>query len=162
MSKDIIIGYGNPDRQDDGVAWHVLNGINQRLGRESPLTTDDEFPPAPDSPELIFQLQLTPELSETISKYDRVCFVDAHTGNVPNDIYQEDVQSDFQSSPFTHHLTPSTCMALVQTLYQKKPAAILVSVRGFEFGFHHTLTDRTATLASRAVELIWQWLNFPK
>ena len=162
MNKDIIIGYGNPDRQDDGVAWHILKQINQRLGRISPLTIDDEFPPAPDSPELIFQLQLTPELSETISKFDRVCFVDAHTGNVPNDVQQAEVLSDFQSSPFTHHLTPSTCMALVQTLYQKKPEAILVSVRGFEFGFHYTLTDRTATLASQAVELIWQWLNFPK
>ena len=28
----LFIGYGNPDRQDDGVAWHVLTGIANQLG----------------------------------------------------------------------------------------------------------------------------------
>ena len=30
--------------------------------------------------------ELTPELAETIAQYERVCFVDAHTGAVPHDV----------------------------------------------------------------------------
>ena len=33
MKKVLILGYGNLDREDDGVAWHVLQGVAETLGR---------------------------------------------------------------------------------------------------------------------------------
>ena len=44
MKKSLIIGYGNPDREDDGVAWHILRALTVKLGLFSPSSYEDEFP----------------------------------------------------------------------------------------------------------------------
>lgn len=159
MAKALILGYGNVDRQDDGVAWHILAGLCQKLGRPAPASPEDEFPSSDSGPDLYFLLQLTPELAEVIARYDRVCFVDAHTGSVPDDLHKTVVRPEFQSSPFTHHMTPATCLSFARTIYQKDVEGILVSVRGFEFGFSHELSPETAKLAEQAVEKIYNWLE---
>ena len=158
-SPVLIIGYGNVDRQDDGVAWHVLSGIAQRFGGQTPASLDDEFESADPNVDLLFMLQLMPELAETIARYERVCFVDAHTGAVPHDVNVEELSSEFQSSPFTHHMTASTLLSFAETLYHHAPQAILVSVRGYEFGFARSLSPRTAELAEEAADLIEKWLK---
>jgi Ni,Fe-hydrogenase maturation factor len=101
---------------------------------------------------------LIPELAETISAYERVCFVDAHTGNVSEDVNVIAVKAEYQRSPFTHHMTADTCLSLVQTIYGQTPQAILVSVRGNEFGFSHELSPATHQLAEQAVAQIMAWL----
>lgn len=159
MATAIIIGYGNPDRQDDGAAWHVLAGIAKRLGRNVPHWTEEVFDPEGANPDLYFNLQLTPELADTISSYQRVCFVDAHTGSVPHDLNVTPLQPLFQSSPFTHHMTPETCLTLADTIYHARPESLLVSVRGYQFGFSHDLSEKTQTLVEQAVETILTWLG---
>jgi Ni,Fe-hydrogenase maturation factor len=81
----LFIGYGNPDRQDDGVAWHVLKGVADELGLETSQTWEDPLPSTTEV-DFAFHLQLTPELAEDITAYDRVCFVDAHTGKIPENV----------------------------------------------------------------------------
>ncbi len=157
--KTLLLGYGNVDRQDDGVAWHILAGVGKRLGLPVPDSVDEEFPTSAGETELMFFLQLTPELSETVAAFDRVCFIDAHTGHVPNDLNIETVTSEFQASPFTHHLTPASCLSLAEALYGKAPPSILVSVRGFEFGFSRELSAGTAKLAGQAIDAILNWLS---
>ena len=76
MKKTLIIGYGNLDRQDDGVAWHVLAAIAGHYGYtdfedEQEHLTENQYP------HLLFDLQLMPEMAETIRDYERVLFVDA-------------------------------------------------------------------------------------
>ena len=153
----LIIGYGNPDRQDDGVAWHILTRLAEELNRPIP-SMDEGFFPNGENPDLLFTLQLIPELSETISNYQRVCFVDAHTGNVPEDVNVVEVKAEYQRSPFTHHMTADTCLSLVQTIYGRNPHAILVSVRGYVFGFSHELSATTRQLAEQAAAKIMDWL----
>ena len=158
MKKTLVFGYGNPDRQDDGVAWQVLAALAKRLGWQVPVSIEEEFYPAAGTPDLVYDLQLTPELAETIAGYQQVCFVDAHTGNIPDDIYMVEVKGEFQHSPFTHHMTPSTCLAMAQTLYGGSPQTILVSIRGFEFGFVQSLSAHTQLLAEQAADKIYAWL----
>jgi len=155
----LIYGYGNPDREDDGVAWHILSLVCQKLGRPAPSEPEEEFLSTGISPDIIFALQLTPEVSELASRYERVCFVDAHTGAIEDDLHTAPVESHFQSSPFTHHLTPESCLSMVETLYGKKPEAVLVSVRGYRFGFARTLSEPTSRLAEKAADWIINWLN---
>lgn len=143
------------------MAWHVLLALSRRLGRPDPPSPDEGFPASNETPELLFVLQLTPELAETVAEFDRVCFIDAHTGSVPGEIHQAVVKGEFQNSPFTHHMTPATCLALSVMLYNQQPEALLVSVRGYEFGFSHSLSARTAALAEEAAEKIWQWCYSP-
>jgi hydrogenase maturation protease len=158
MKRTLIVGYGNFDRQDDGVAWHVLVEVARRLGCAVPFSPEEEFLPNDGKPDFIFELQLTPELAETIAQYERVCFVDAHTGAVPHDVNVSAIAAEFQASPLTHHLTPQALLTFAQTLYSARPEAILVSVRGYQFGFDRTLSPLTAQLAREAAEVVVKWV----
>ena len=158
MKPILLIGYGNPDREDDGVAWHILRAVAVKLGLPAPDSYEDEFP----TNELIdfaFNLQLTPELAEDVSAYQYVCFIDAHTGNIPEPVRLIDVESEFQRSPFTHHLTPQSLLSICETVYSKTPNAALLSVRGYRFLFTRELSEETEELVPQAVELTMNWLN---
>jgi hypothetical protein len=72
------------------------------------------------------------------------------------------VESEFQHSPFTHHLTPQSLISMSETLYGKKPDAALLSVLGYRFLFSRELSEETAVLVPRATELIWDWLKVRK
>jgi hydrogenase maturation protease len=159
LSKTLIIGYGNADRQDDGAAWHILGGIAQRLGRPVPALPEDGFFPEGEDIDLWFVLQLVPEMSEDFTAYDRICFVDAHTGNIPGEVLLRPVEGTPPASSFTHHMTAAACLALTHTLYQHRPEAMLLSVRGYSFGFDRQLSPQTAVLVEQAVDLLWEWLN---
>lgn len=158
MEPTILIGFGNIDRQDDGVAWHILARLSQRLGRETPSPEDGFWPGDEEYPHLLFALQLTPELAETLSGYQRVCFVDAHTGSVPHEVNLAPIQAEYQPSPMTHHMTPMTVLSLCQTLYGHRIKGTLLSVRGYEFGFDRRLSPQTDALANLATERLWDWL----
>lgn len=160
--RSLVIGYGNIDRQDDGVAWHVLTLLLTRLnhGPVDPF----EQPLVESNPDLsiLFALQLTPEMAEMIAGYDQVCFVDAHTGSAAEPVHIETVTPEMTTSPFTHHLTPATCLYLTQSIFHKDVAGMLVSVQGYEFGFEQSLSTRTSELAALAVEVIFDWINTRK
>jgi len=176
--KILVLGYGNVDRQDDGVAWHVINSLADQFGINPPDPSGEGFNFIADlkspadvstdssmgSPQklqidLAFALQLTPEMAESLAGYDVVCFVDAHTGNVPNEVNFEELQGIYQASPFTHHLTPQTCLALSQALYGHSPRGFLMSVRGYEFGFSNELSNQTKQHATNASQQLATWLT---
>lgn len=167
LSKNLIIGYGNPDREDDGVAWHILKSLALHFGCGDPNTFNGNLFDidlcAPqhrdDVPDLQLELQLMPEVSETLAEYDKVCFVDAHTGALAHDLNVEHIAPRAQNSPFTHHLTPEMCLHLAQTAFGRAPKAITVSVRGYKFGFVHALSPQTAQLADEAVQTIIAWIK---
>jgi hydrogenase maturation protease len=158
LNRILIIGFGNPDREDDGVAWHILHALSVKLGLPAPDSYEDEFP-LNDKLDFTFYLQLTPEMAEEISAYERICFVDAHTGDIPEPVRMTPVESEFQRSPFTHHLTPQSLISMCETLYQKKPEVTLLSVRGHRFLFTRELSEETAALVPEAVRLIEAWLE---
>ena len=157
--KTLIFGYGNPDRQDDGVAWHVLREIMQHFGLPVSDEVDIDFHDDQREMNYEFQFQLTPEMADDFDKYDRVCFIDAHTGAVPEEVHLEVVSPSFQKSPLTHHLTAASLLSIADTLHHKVPEAILVSVRGYEFGFSQSLSAATAALTRQASEIIIKWLE---
>jgi hydrogenase maturation protease len=169
LSKCLIIGYGNPDREDDGVAWHILQKLAQYYGLGQPdaqvETIADLDLGGPqrrdDKPDLLGELQLMPEIAETLVAYDKVCFVDAHTGAYVQDINVKPVQAEYQSSPFTHHLTPETCLVLAKAAYGRAPEGVVISVKGYKFGFSHAMSPMTEALADETVQKIVSWLGLP-
>jgi hydrogenase maturation protease len=158
LNRTLLLGYGNPDREDDGVAWHILRAFVIKMGLPAPDSYEDEFPQDP-RVDFAFYLQLTPEMAEEIAAYDYVCFLDAHTGSIPEEVRLIGVESDFQRSPFTHHLTPQSLISISETLYGKRPDASLLSVRGYKFLFSRELSAETLELVPQAVELAWEWLK---
>jgi hydrogenase maturation protease len=161
LNRTLLIGYGNPDREDDGVAWHILHALVIKMGLSAPASYEEEFPQNAEV-DFAFYLQLTPEMAEDISAYKYVCFLDAHTGAIPEPVRLIDVESDFQRSPFTHHLTPQSLISICETLYKSKPDAALLSVRGYQFLFSRQLSEETLALVPEAVDLIWEWLSARK
>ena len=159
MNTTLLLGFGNPDRQDDGVAWHILTRLASALGRHPLPDVDEGFQPDGREPDFLFVLQLTPELAESLSEYQRVAFIDAHTGAIPQEVSLRAVEPGFQNSPFTHHMTPATLLSLSESLYGRVPQAVLLSVLGYEFGFERGLSDRTETLADMAAEILMAWLE---
>lgn len=159
LKKTLILGYGNPDRQDDGAAWHVLIDLARRFGRSVTEEFTEGLWDTGNELDLIFVLQLTPELAETVAEYERVCLADAHAGNILEELLFGPVEVQFQSSPFTHHLTPQSLLALAKSLYNAQPEAVLVTVRGYEFGFGSELSERTRELVQQAEAMIWEWIH---
>ena len=159
MSDTLILGYGNVDRMDDGVAWHVLAALAAAWGRPAPATLEDPLALSNGPADCQFVLQLTPELAEQLAQYRRVCFVDAHTGDLVQATRLAPVTPAFTNSPFTHHLTPATCLALAQALYGRAPEAVLASVRGEAFGFAQALSPAVARRVPALVGQILAWLG---
>jgi hydrogenase maturation protease len=155
----LILGFGNPDRQDDGVAWHVLSELMTHYGLPKPESLDiDDFDPEKQV-HFLFQLQLLPELADEINQYERAVFIDAHTGAVPLDVNIADVTPEFQKSPLTHHLTTSSLLAIARKIHNSYPQSILVSIRGYKFGFSQKLSPQTKILVGKAVNAIQNWIE---
>ena len=159
LTKTLLIGYGNPDRQDDGAAWHILYRLAARLGRPLPDGPEEGFLPEEQEPDLWFVLQLTPEMSETLADYERIVFIDAHTGQVPAEIQFGPVSPTDSTSILTHNISPAACLALTWSIYFRRPQAHLLTVRGYSFQFSRELTPQTDRLVDQAVDLIWDWME---
>lgn len=158
-ANTLIIGYGNTDRQDDGVGWHVLKYLGAKMGYQVSDEPGETIEIEDEKLDLLYILQIYPELAETISHYERVCFVDAHTADIPEAISWFKLEPEFEKSPLTHHMSPKTVLSITSTIYGTTPEAVLVSIRGFCFQFHRTLSEQTAALTEVATERIWAWVN---
>ncbi len=158
-SDTLIIGYGNADRQDDGAGWHILKTLAEHVGYEIPHDPGEFIEIESSTVDLLFILQIYPELAETISHYKRVCFVDAHTADIPDAISWIELTPEYEKSPLTHHMSPKTVLSISATIYGHVPEAVLVSVRGYSFQFHRELSPQTAALTKVATEKIWGWIN---
>jgi hydrogenase maturation protease len=161
-SDTLIIGYGNADRQDDGVGWHVLKNIAERIGKTIPADPGASIEIESDTVDLLFTLQIYPELAETISHYKRVCFVDAHTSEIPEPISWAMLTPEYEKSPLTHHMSPRTVLSIAESIFNSIPEALLVSVRGFSFQFDRALSPQTSNLVEEATERIWKWVGKSK
>jgi hydrogenase maturation protease len=123
-----IIGYGNPLRGDDGVAWRVL----ERLQEEDLGTSVD----------LIACHQLTFELAEHVSHVERVIFVDATVGSDPGRISTTSIGVDPElRSSFSHHCDPAAVVTAAALLYGRYPEqSLIVAVEGAAFGYGEALS----------------------
>jgi hydrogenase maturation protease len=159
--KTLLLGWGNPDRQDDGAAWHVLAEVARRSGLSVPEEIGENFyqPGQVGDLDFIYLLQLTPEMAEEVARYDRVAFIDAHTGRVENDLNIHELSAQFQTSPLTHHFTAESCLEMAAQLYGSRPEAWLISVRGYQFGFSHELSEGTNELVQQAADTLLSWIQ---
>lgn len=156
MKNLLIVGYGNPDRGDDGVAWHMLKKL---LNEHKPeLNADDllagDITHLNKNTDIWFNLQLLPEISELLSNYKKAVFIDAHTSEIEVDVNLEKIESVYLNSPFTHHVTPSTCLSLAESINGYAPESWLLSIRGYEFRFERELTTRTRDLVNDGMRLL--------
>lgn len=151
--RTLVIGYGSLDRADDGVAYHVVNALRQRLGQRALSEDETGLEALGGQLDSILLTQLVPELIHTLANYQQVIFVDAHVQEGAPDLYCTPIRPEVVSS-FTHHLTPALLLALLKTLLCAEPVGHIVSIRAHDFGFHRSLSEATARMVQPAVDCI--------
>jgi len=154
MKNILFLGYGNPDRGDDGAAWHILKMLLSERGIFNPDLFDMEIVPLTSDTDLWFNFQLLPEIADLLVQYKKAVFLDAHKGDIKNDLNFQEVKPAYHNAPFTHHLPPESLLALAESIYGYYPHSWLISVRGYVFDFERKLTSQTLALCNRAVTLI--------
>ncbi len=160
LKKTLLIGWGNPDRQDDGVAWHVLRAVADRLNLPAPDSYEEPFECGHAQVEFLFLLQLTPELGEDIAGYERVVFIDAAVGAGGGEIVTEGMEAQATELPvLSHHLSPEALMVMTRSLYAAQTEALLLTVCGTEFQFSRELSERVRGAVPLAAEKILAWIQ---
>jgi hydrogenase maturation protease len=162
MPRALVIGFGNIDRADDGVAFYVINALRRRLGQKM-LTEEDTGLEDLGAPiDSIFLSQLAPELMDTLAECGQVIFVDAHVYENMEALHCATVLPEYTPATFTHHVTPGMLLSLLKALHHLEPTGHIVSIRGYNFDFHRDLSPDTKALVEPAVDFILQLLHWPK
>lgn len=139
MKKILIIGYGNPAREDDG------------LGPAAAKVIEDM---QVDGVSVEINYQLTVEDSVTIAAHDVVVFIDAALHGEEQfrffpvePVYEEGVNS--------HSISPAALMGLSKNLFNASTEAYMLAIRGYSFSmFEETMTERASKNLDRAVEFM--------
>ncbi|MCC7491770.1 MAG: hydrogenase maturation protease [Fimbriimonadaceae bacterium] len=136
----LIIGYGNPSREDDGVGHYVVNRLNERFGLpgvdllgEPRGDGGDTAQVGPHAVRTLWLQQLDVALAEEIAEYDRVWFIDAHVEGPPE--IEVEVGDGHHIGVTSHVATPETLVALAGALYGRRPPAVRCSLLGHRFDF---------------------------
>ena len=159
MSKSLVIGFGNIDRADDGIAYHIINALRRHLGQGA---LDEESTGLEDlnsKIDTVFLSQLTPELIDILTGYELIVFVDAHVDECLEPLHCEPVRLDSESTVFSHHITPAMLLVLLEALHHIEPVAYLVSLHGYDFDFHRELSPKVQSLIEPAVSKILELLK---
>jgi hydrogenase maturation protease len=134
----LIIGYGNPGRQDDGLGPAVAAQMDKL--RWAHLTVQDTY-------------QLNIEDAIDVAGHDIVWFVDAtKVGRSPFEVTGLTPSS---VADFTSHLVrPEVVLALARHYYGRSPQAFLLGIRGYAFEFVEELTAGAAVNLQLAVSML--------
>ena len=122
----LVLGYGNPGRQDDGLGPALAAAIDE-LGLPN-LTAFDNY-------------QLNIEDAMDVATHDVVWFIDAaKTGPSP---YSVRIVLPSSTIEFTSHIVrPEAILAIARQCYGGSPQAFLLAIRGYEFEFIEALTPK--------------------
>jgi hydrogenase maturation protease len=134
----LVLGYGNPGREDDGLGPAAAREI-ERMGWEN-VTVCDNY-------------QLVIEDAADVAEADAVWFVDAsRTGLEPFEIRP---LWPAHTIEFTTHLVrPEVILALAKVYFGRSPEAYLLGIRGYQFEFHERLSDDAKENLKLAVDAL--------
>lgn len=142
----LIIGYGSTLHSDDGVGPRIAEAVAHW-----------------NAPRLaaVSRVQLTPELAETIARFDQVLFVDAASKPIkPHNPHRSfgvaRLQPAHDAREFGQHFgDPRALLALAQQLYGAHPRAWLITVPGANFGLGESLSPQT----QRGMDEVLQYMR---
>jgi hydrogenase maturation protease len=132
----LVIGIGNTLRRDDGAGWIFAEALAAELARAGVEVT------------LELHHQLTPEVALGAAELQAtdIVFVDASAA-VASPVLTRLVE-DAGGSAASHHLSPATCLAILDRLYGVKAEGWLVQTPAEDFGHGEGLS----AVAQRGVD----------
>jgi len=150
----LIIGYGNTYCRDDGVALYILNAIRKRADLNILQPDEDGLDQLGHPIDTIMVHQLIPELAPHLANYQKVLFIDAHQGTIPEEVRIVPVQEEYGFHAVTHHMSPGMLLTLAQQNNGSAPPGFLISIRGEDFDFGLGISDSCRSHADRAIDRI--------
>jgi hydrogenase maturation protease len=138
LRRVLVLGYGNPGREDDGLGPAAAAEI-ERMGWPNVTVCNN------------YQLVIEDVLD--IAAADIVWFIDAsRNGAEP---YTTQKLSPAMDVTFTSHIvSPEALLAMAEQYYGKSPRAYLMGVRGYDFKFIERLSDRAQSNLKQSVTLL--------
>jgi hydrogenase maturation protease len=133
----LVIAFGNPLRQDDGVAWEVARALESQPGLDVRTVQ-----------------QLVPELAWAMSDADTVVFVDAARAGRAGHVKRETIVAADPMGAGAHALDPARLLGLCRSLYGRAPTTSAVSIAGARFGFGEALSEPVRRAVPSAVREI--------
>ena len=127
----LIYGIGNPSRQDDALG--ILFTELMRVWTESRKTPNISF----DS-----NYQLNIEDALNISEKDTVIFVDASVEEDIDSFSFRPIKASKSVAFSTHSMEPESVVSLCKELFGKKPAAYLLTIRGYSWELSAQMTEK--------------------
>lgn len=137
--KVLLIGYGNPGRQDDGLGPAFAAAI-EKLALPN-VTVDSNY-------------QLTVEDAEALTHHDAVVFADASVeGDGPFALSR--LVPKRQVSFSSHSVAPDALLGLAESLFGSATPGYLLAIRGQGFDmFTEQMTDEAKANLEAAIEFL--------
>ncbi|MCX7671627.1 MAG: hydrogenase maturation protease [Anaerolineae bacterium] len=148
MARNLVIGYGNPLRGDDGIGVRAA----ERLAEAVEADSDGEV-------EVVTRHQLALELAPLVAAAERLILLDACVGGEPGAVNEQVLTpATTDVGALSHHLDPRGLLAAAQILYGRAPTAILLTVAGASFDYGETLSPPVAAALPQLVARVKQLL----
>lgn len=139
-SRVLVLGFGNPAREDDGIGPLVAERI-AGLGLEG-VVVDSDY-------------QLNVEDAAAVAQHDAVVFVDA-AAEGPEPFSFTPVEPVDGAGGFSSHaMSAGGVVGLARQLFGSRAAAYMLGVRGYSFRmFREEMTDAAARNTQDAVRFL--------
>lgn len=127
-SRILIYGIGNPSRQDDALGIVFVGKLQEWVDTEKMpnISFDSNY-------------QLNIEDAYDISEKDVVVFVDASVEPIEDFHFRQIFPCD-SISISSHSMSPESVLSLCDELYDKKPSAFLLTIKGFSWELDSAMT----------------------
>ena len=135
----MIFGIGNSARQDDGLGWAFLDELKK----------SEVF-----KGELHYCYQLNIEDAEVISNAENVIFVDSFAGDLKKNCILEKCKMNGEITFTTHALNPEAVLALSKDVYNNKPNAYVLKIKGYKWELEEGLCDNAKQNLNEALKLV--------
>ncbi|MDP8223765.1 MAG: hydrogenase maturation protease [Candidatus Lernaella stagnicola] len=137
--KILLIGYGNPVREDDGLGPALAADIEKRA--LPGVTVESNY-------------QLSVEDAEALTHADAVIFADAAVEG-PEPYCFRRIQPKEDLSFSTHSVTPDSLLGLARSLFDSQTPGYMLGIRGYSFAmFTEQMTDQAAANLRAAIEFL--------
>jgi hydrogenase maturation protease len=138
-----IVGIGNPIRSDDGLGAYICEQIDEI---NLPCVT------------VIIKHQLDIGLTEELSKFNKVIFIDASIKAETISLQPLNLRKKYPQ-PQSHSVHPAVLAGLAKKLYAAKTKFYICTVGGYSFEIGNKLSEVSMNYAHEAVSLLAEWIK---
>ncbi len=139
----LVLGYGNPGRQDDGLGPAAAERI-EALGLPG-VTVDADY-------------QLNIEDAAAVAEHDAVVFVDASLSG-PEPMQWRPLAAASEITFTSHSVSAESVLAASKRHFGATPEAWVLGIRGYAFEFAEGMTPKALANLEQAVAFLVSWIR---